>query len=145
MNTYRIILVTMVALAISPLATARIYKCDGPDGPIYSDQDCGPGAANVELSNTAGLGGITDEDKAELARKKAARDEGRSSNSGGTAVNNQFNNANTEAAGRWARRPYKKPGRDVSRDPRPKPGRDVSRDPRPVTLPANAASVKRKR
>lgn len=145
MNRYRIILVTLVALAISPLATARIYKCDGPDGPIYSDQDCGPGATNIEVANTAGLGGITDEDKAELARKKAERDIDSGSNNGGGAVNNQFNNANTEPAGRWVRRPYKKPDRDGSRDPRPKPGRDVSRDPRPGNPPATAASVKRKR
>ena len=41
MNRHRIsliTLVTLVTLVITPAAVAQIYKCDGPDGPIYSDR-----------------------------------------------------------------------------------------------------------
>ncbi len=34
MNRYGKILVVLITVAITPLATAEIYKCDGPDGPI---------------------------------------------------------------------------------------------------------------
>ncbi len=38
MNTGKIILVILIALAATPNAMARIYLCDGPDGPVYVDQ-----------------------------------------------------------------------------------------------------------
>lgn len=75
MNGYGKILVVLLSVAITPLATAQIYKCDGPDGPIYSDSECGPGATNVELEETSGLSGVSDETKAELAVKKVEREE----------------------------------------------------------------------
>ena len=48
------------ALAITPAAVAQIYKCDGPDGPIYSDRKCGLDAANVELKESSGLSGVNE-------------------------------------------------------------------------------------
>ena len=75
MNGYGKILVVLISVAITPLATAQIYKCDGPDGPIYSDSECGPGATNVEIEDTSGLSGVSDETKTELAVKKEEREE----------------------------------------------------------------------
>ena len=72
MNPHRISLislVTLVTLVITPAAVAEIYKCDGPDGPIYSDKKCGPDAANVELLESSGLSGVTEQDKINLAEK----------------------------------------------------------------------------
>ena len=45
MNVYKSFSLILILLAISPLAAATIYKCDGPDGPIFSDQPCAPDAA----------------------------------------------------------------------------------------------------
>jgi len=109
-------LVFLIALAITPVATAQIYKCEGPDGPIYTDRDCGPGATSVELAETSGLGGISDETKAELAEKKAAREaarkEARSLQAKATVINNQYTTVNTQPPGYWWRRPYWRPGHD---------------------------------
>lgn len=75
MNRYGKILVVLITVAITPLATAEIYKCDGPDGPIYSDKECGPNATDVEIAETSGLSGVSDETKTELAVKKSEREE----------------------------------------------------------------------
>ena len=75
MNGCGKILVVLISVAITPLATAQIYRCDGPDGPIYSDSECGPGATNVEIEETSGLSGVSDETKTELAVKKEEREE----------------------------------------------------------------------
>ena len=80
MNRHRASLITLVALAalaITPAAVAQIYKCDGPDGPIYSDRKCGADAANVELLESSGLSGVTEQDKANLAEKKLEREQER--------------------------------------------------------------------
>ena len=110
MKKSRTVLIAVASLLISPMAIAEIYKCDGPDGPVYTDRKCGPDAATVELADTSGLSGVSDETKADLARKKAERAEARA-NSTTSAVNNyQYNTVNTEPAGRWVRRPYRRPG-----------------------------------
>ena len=105
MNRYKLALMTLIILAISPLATAQIYKCDGPDGPIFTDRKCGPDAKSVEVSDSSGLSGVTDETKAELAARKAereqAREENRKRGNNKTVINNQYTTVNTEPAGRW--------------------------------------------
>ena len=106
MNHHRVslvILVTLVTLVITPAAVAEIYKCDGPDGPIFSDKKCGPDAANVELLESSGLSGVSEQDKADLADKKLEREQTRSQNQQGSVVNNQSNAYTTENPGRWVR------------------------------------------
>ena len=103
MNRYRaslITLVTLTALAIAPVTVAEIYKCDGPDGPVYSDRKCGSEAENVELQESSGLSGVTELDKANLAEKKLEREQEQeqapSQNQQGIVVNNQNNVYTTE-------------------------------------------------
>jgi hypothetical protein len=104
------VLTAVTSLLISPMAIAEIYKCDGPDGPVYSDMKCGPGAATVKIAHTSGVSGVSDETKAELAQKKANRAEDRANNNTASPTTNyQFNTVNTEPSGRWLRRPYRKP------------------------------------
>ena len=132
MNRYKLVLITLAILAISPLATAQIYKCDGPDGPIYTDRKCGPDAKSVELLDSSGLSGVSDETKAELAARKAereqAREESRKRGDNRTVINNQYTTVNTEPVGRWL----------YPRSYRPKPGKpekpEVSPRPLPSTL-----------
>ena len=103
-------LITLVTLVITPAAVAEIYKCDGPDGPIFSDKKCGPDAANVELLESSGLSGVTEQDKINLAEKKLEREQARGQNQQGRAVSNQSNAYATENPGRWVR------GRNYPRD-----------------------------
>ena len=91
MSIYKKILVTLILLANASVAMAQIYKCDGPEGPVYSDTECGPNAATVELSESAGLTGISDEELSELAEKKSDRDQARNRNTEGTVIENQSN------------------------------------------------------
>jgi len=113
-------LVALIALAITPMATAQVYKCDGPDGPVYSDRECGPDATHVEISESSGLSGVSDETKAELAEKKADREQARNRNNDTAANYNRSSSLTTEPAGRWVRNPRRLTDRDVSRDPRPR-------------------------
>ena len=106
MNRCSTILVALITLVITPVAAADIYKCNGPDGPVYTDLECGPDAINVELSDSSGLVGITDETKAELAEKKASREKSRHRVNKTTIINNQYTTINAQPAGYWARRPY---------------------------------------
>ena len=69
MPIFRIFITALIVLSNASVAMAQIYKCDGPDGPIYSDQKCAPSAATVELSESAGLTGVSDEELSELAEK----------------------------------------------------------------------------
>jgi hypothetical protein len=121
MKRYITGLVVLIALAISPMATAKIFKCNGPDGPIFTDRECGPDATNVELADTSGLVGISDETKTELAEKKAEREaqrkEALQSKGNKTVINNQFTTINTEPAGYWWRRPFRPPGYDRPQRP----------------------------
>ena len=121
MNRYSILLVVLLSLAITPLATAKIYKCHGPDGPVFTDRECGPDATRVELADTSGLGGIYDETKTELAEKKAERDAEREAarqrKLNTTVINNQYTTINTQPAGYWWRRPYWRPGIDQPQAP----------------------------
>jgi hypothetical protein len=127
MNIKRISLVTLVTLTtlvITPAAVAKIYKCDGPDGPIYTDRECGPDAEDVELLESSGLSGVSEKDKSALAEKKLEREQAQSRNQRGTVVNNQYSTYTTESAGRSVR------GRN----------RPVDRD-KPITLPARPRPV----
>jgi len=132
---------TLATLVITSAAVAQIYKCDGPDGPIYSDKECGSDAANVELPESSGLSGVSEQDKADLAEKKLERElereQARSQNQQDSAVNNQNNDYPTEDPGYWVRdgdrlRNLDKenilPGKTQPTNPPTKP--------RPVTLPA---------
>ena len=144
MNRHRaslITLVTLAALATTPVTVAEIYKCDGPDGPIYSDRKCGSDAANVELQESSGLSGVSEHDKADLAEKKLEREQergqARSQNQQGNVVKNQNNVYPTEDPGYWDR------DRDRLRNLNKAnilPGKTQPAapptEPRPVTLPA---------
>ena len=70
MNRHTTRLIALITLVITPAAVAEIYKCDGPDGPVYSDRKCGSDAVNLELTESSGLSGVTEQDKAVLAEKK---------------------------------------------------------------------------
>ena len=126
MKRYKFALPTLIMLAISPLATAQIYKCDSPDGPIYTDRKCGPDATSVEVADTSGLSGVTDETKAELAARKAereqAREERRQRGNNETVINNQYTTVNTQPYGGWLN-PYWRPRPEKPKPPvvKPKP------------------------
>ena len=150
MNRHRASLITLVALvalaalAITPAAVAQIYKCDGPDGPIYSDRKCGSDAANVELQESSGLSGVSEQDKADLAEKKLEREQARSQNQQGSVVNSKNNVYPTEDPGYWARDGYRLRNLDKAKI---LPGRTrpttPTTQPRPVTLPARTPIKRR--
>ena len=139
-------LITLITLVISPAVVADIYKCDGPDGPIYSDKKCGSDAANVELTQSSGLSGVSEKDKEALAEKKLEREQARkqaqSQNQQSTAVNNQNNAYTTEDPGYWARDGDRLRNLDKEKV---LPGKTQPTtpptEPRPVTLPANLKPV----
>jgi hypothetical protein len=126
MNSYKLILIALILIAFTRGSVAEIYRCDGPDGPIFSDHKCGPDAANVELADTSGLTGVTDEIKAELAQKKAdrerEREEIRKLNNNRTVINNQYTTVNTQPYGGWLN-PYWRPKPEKPKPPvvKPKP------------------------
>jgi hypothetical protein len=126
MNKHTVILIALNLVAFTPLAFAEIYRCDGPDGPIFSDKKCGPDAASVELVDTSGLTGVTEEIKAELAQKKAdrerEREEIRKLNNNRTVINNQYTTVNTQPYGHWPN-PYWRPKPEKPKPPllKPKP------------------------
>ena len=146
MNRHRIslfTLITLVSLVITPAIAAEIYKCDGPDGPIYSDKKCGSDAANVEVLESSGLSGVSEQDKADLAEKKKERAQEQelareqAQNQKGSEVNNQ-NNVYTEDPGYWGRDGDRLRNLDKGNIlPGKTPPTDTPTEPRPVTLPAN--------
>lgn len=142
MTSCRLIFFALIGLTITPMATAQIYKCDGPDGPVFSDEKCGSDATIVEVEATSGLGGISDETKDELASKKAEREQARNDNNKGASNNIQNSTVITQPAeqleegewinGQWVRRPVQLPIRPGS------PGL------KPVQLPAPKTGGKRR-
>lgn len=145
MNRHRanlITLVTLATLAITPATVAQVYKCDGPDGPIYSDRECGSEAVNVELQESSGLSGVTDEDISDLAEKKLEREkkreQARNQNQQGSVLNNQNNVYTTEDPGYWDRDGIRLRDRDDANilPDKTRPATPPT-EPRPVTLPAN--------
>ena len=133
MNRHRVSLVTLitlVTLTITPAAVAEIYKCNGPDGPIYSDRECGQDAENVELPETSGLSGVSEQDKSDLAERKLEREQTRSQNQQSNMVNNQSNAYTTENAGRWRRGQNRPRDRDNPNTLPAKPRPAVSRKKR---------------
>lgn len=123
------ILVVLAALVITSTAVAQIYTCDGPDGPIYSDRKCGPDAVSVEVRDSSGLSGISDEDKSVLAARKLEREQAQGQNQKNRVINNQGNSYTTESPGRWAS------GRHRLRD----------RDNSSIILPVQKPATPRKR
>jgi hypothetical protein len=105
MNRLIVGIALMVCVASTPVATAVIYRCAGPEGPIFSDTECGPEATEVELEETTGVGGVYADAIAELATKKAQREEERTAaeslRKNPAIINNQFNTINTEPYGYW--------------------------------------------
>ena len=78
MNAFKTTTLALVAVIIAPVAAAQIYKCEGPDGPIFSDQECESDAAKVTLSETSGLGGqVSIPTDIDLAKKKLDREKRR--------------------------------------------------------------------
>lgn len=79
LNIPEISLLIFALLLLSP-AVAEIYKCDGPDGPIFSDVKCGPAASELDLSDslqTSGLGvPVTAAAQTSLAEAKSRRQRG---------------------------------------------------------------------
>ena len=143
MNRHRTSLFTLIiliTLVITPAAVAEIYKCDGPDGPIYSDKKCGSDAANVEVLESSGMSGVSEQDKADLAEKKQERElereKAQSRNQQVNEVNNQ-NNVYTEDSGYWGRDGDRLRNLDKGNLlPGKTPPTATPTEPRPVTLPA---------
>ncbi len=68
------------ALMFSSLVSAQVYKCDGPDGPVFSDVQCGPTASELDMNDslqTSGLGvPVTAETQNNLTKAKNRRQRG---------------------------------------------------------------------
>ena len=102
----------------------------------------GSDAANVELLESSGLSGVTEQDKTDLAEKKLEREQereqARSQNQQGSVINNQNNAYTTEDPGYWGRDGNRLSDRDKANI---LPGKTrpttPPTEPRPVTLPAN--------
>ncbi len=125
MHRFIFAIAVLVLLATAPAASAQIYKCNGPAGPIFTDKVCGPEATKVEIEETSGLGGVYDETIAELAKDKAQREAERTAanrlKANPTVINNQFTTVNTEPAGYWLNNPYLRPLHRPRPRPEPKP------------------------
>ena len=145
MNRHRASLSTLVilaTLAITPATLAQIYKCDGPNGPIYSDRECGTEAVTVELQESSGLSGVTEQDISDLAERKLEREkkreQARSQKQQASASNNQYNVYTVEDPGYWDRDRNRLGDRDnVNRVPDKTRPATPPTEPQPVTLPAN--------
>jgi len=121
MRNFCRVLIPVTTLTISSAALAEVYKCDGPNGPIFSDRKCGPDATSVEFDETSGISGVSDEVKAELARKKAEREKAETDLKPNPNANTtyQFNTINTEPAGYWLPGSFWRPGNRPPQRPRP--------------------------
>ena len=130
------VLIPLTLMTLSSAALAEVYKCDGPDGPVYTDRKCGPDATSVEFTESSGISGVSDEVKAELARKKAEREAVETEPELNPNANPvyQFNTINTEPAGYWLPGSFWRPG---NRPPqRPKPPQRPPQKPPEVTKPS---------
>ena len=123
-------------MTVSSAALGEVYKCDGPDGPVYTDRKCGPDATSVEFTESSGISGVSDEVKAELARKKAERKAAETEPELNPNANPvyQFNTINTEPAGYWLPGSFWRPGNRPPHRPRP-PQRPPQKPPE-VTKPS---------
>lgn len=115
------VLIPVTMIAMSSAAPAEVYKCDGPNGPIFSDQKCGPDATSIEFTETSGISGVSDEVKAELARKKAEREAAKPDLelNPDAKTSYQFNTINTEPAGYWLPGSFWRPGNRPPHRPKP--------------------------
>lgn len=70
----------LLSLFFSTTCMAQVYKCDGPDGPVFSDVACGPTASELDLTDslkTSGLGvPVTAETQNNLTEAKNRRQRG---------------------------------------------------------------------
>lgn len=46
----------LILMAFVPTSIAQIYKCETPDGPVFSDLECSSEAQLIELEDSSGLG-----------------------------------------------------------------------------------------
>jgi hypothetical protein len=76
MNMNRLIILLLLA---APLAQAEIYRCDSPDGPVFSDKPCGDQAEIITVQDSsAGINtGPSEETRAYLAQKRDERAQAR--------------------------------------------------------------------
>lgn len=78
-NAYCFTLGFLLLMLASPVI-AEVYKCDGPNGPVFSDVKCGPAASELDLADslkTSGLGvPVTAETQTNLAEAKSRRQRG---------------------------------------------------------------------
>jgi len=104
-------------LLLPALATAEVYKCDGPNGPVFSDVKCGSNAEQIDVSDalsTSGLGvAVSMEERNNLMRARNERQHAYSINRMNqqrdqdlasidrqiSALNNQKSYANNNLAG----------------------------------------------
>jgi hypothetical protein len=137
MNTCKILLPSLLMMAVTPLGASQIFKCDGPDGPVYTDRPCEPGAEQVQLTESSGVSGVSDETKAELARKKEERQQKNNLRESGAPVINHYDVVDNSNSGWWTRgrNPLNRP--PLNNRPRP-PLNDRPPVNRPVTLPSTA-------
>ena len=126
-------LITLITLVITPAAVAEVYKCDGPDGPIYSDKKCGSDATNVELTESSGMTGMSEQEKINVAEKKQEREQAKIQNQKDNAVNNQNDAHPTESPRVWVN-DQNHIGDRVNAYTLP--AKPPSAKPPPVTLPA---------
>ena len=109
---------------------------------------CGSEAVNVELPESSGLSGVSEQDKADLAEKKQEREQerelARSQSQQGSVVNSQNDVYTTEDPGYWGRDGDRLRNLDKGNIlPGKTPPTAIPTEPRPVTLPANMP-IKRK-
>ena len=135
MNRYFTGAVILMSLAFTSVANAEIYKCNGPDGPVFSDTKCGPEAKSVEIETTsAGLGGVYDDAIAQVAKDRkqraAEREAARKQKADTPVILNEYNTYNTQPDAYWLNRPYIRPGY--------RPGNRPGQRPKPKPLPAPA-------
>ena len=73
------VLFVMILWAVPMLGAAQIYRCDTPEGVVFSDRECGEEAEVVELTEeTAGISvGPSEEVRERLEEQKQERAEAR--------------------------------------------------------------------
>ena len=127
MNVFKSFSIILFLLASAPLAADTIYKCDGPDGPIFSDKPCAPDASTVTVKDTTGLSADYDGVRSDLAEKKTARNQEGALSKNNQKVNPQPQTYTSESNGRWVRGRERlgsreKPSQPIARPVTPRKG-----------------------
>lgn len=79
-TTMRIVLAALAASLLLPvLAQAQVYRCEGPEGPVFAGRPCADDAQALQLDNDSqGIGGLDNRSlQLELAAKRQAREQRR--------------------------------------------------------------------